>query len=70
MGRLPNNRSFESRSEFFRDGFLLFYRLKYRCFVHNTQDNKQVSKQDNKQVNKQVNFLNAVSCGVFSFIAN
>jgi hypothetical protein len=46
MGRLPNNRSFESRSEFFWDGFLLFYRLKYRCFTHNTQDNKQ----DNKQV--------------------
>jgi len=70
MGRLPNNRSFESHSEFFRDGFLLFYRLKYRCFVHNTQDNKQVSKQDSKQDNKQVNFLNTVLCGVFSFIAN
>ena len=49
MGRLQNNRSFESRSEFFRDGFLLFYRLKIAVL---STTRKIISKSVSKTVSK------------------
>ena len=45
--RLPSPRSFESRSEFFRDGFSSVLQNKISLF-YPQHEQKQVSKQDSK----------------------
>ena len=63
MGRLPNNRSFESRSEFFRDGFLLFYRLKIAVL---STTRKIISKSVSKIVSKIISklLINSIEFGI------
>lgn len=63
MGRLPNNRSFESRSEFFGDGFLLFYRLKIAVLP---TTRKIISKSVSKIVSKIISklLINSIEFGI------
>ena len=57
--RLPNNRSFESRSEFFRDGFLLLYILKIAVL---STTRKIISKSVSKIISKLL--INSIEFGI------